>query len=223
MEHYYSEEPASELRIKKISQNINGVKFEFYTASGVFSKDIDMHLRLMKMKRREFKGYLPLMTPYIFNLASSPHLAARREDKNIRISKIRRSLERLSKDFDIVLIEGSGGLLVPLNRKRLLIDVIKELRLSVLLVAQNRLGAINHTLLSVEALKARGIKIIGLIFNNVSKDTDSIVLKDNPRIIKELAGIEVLGTLPCVNSKNILHKRFTPLGNKITNRLWKTG
>ncbi|MBI5124410.1 MAG: dethiobiotin synthase [Candidatus Omnitrophica bacterium] len=137
-------------------------------------------------------------TPYILKMAASPHLAARMEKKSIRISKIENSLKRLSRDFDIVIIEGSGGLLVPLNEKTLLIDIVKKLSLEVVLVAHNRLGAINHTLLSIEALKRRNIKIIGVIFNTVSKKEDNLVLKDNPRIIKKLTGVEVLGSLPYI-------------------------
>src|SRR5208337_537207 len=82
-------------------------------------------------------------------------------------SRLLRSLVYLSGHFDIVVVEGTGGLMVPVNRKRLLIDWVREFRLPVLLVAGNRLGAINHTLLSLEALESRKMQVLGVVFNNL--------------------------------------------------------
>lgn len=191
------------------------------TGRAEFSHDIDTHLRLMKMRRKDFKDHLPFMAPYIFDLAYSPHLAARLEKKKIDINKIRRSMDNLAKNFDIVIIEGTGGLLAPLNKKILLIDVIRRFRLPVLLVVENRLGAINHALMSIEALMRRGIKIIGLIFNNISKakDRESLVLKDNPLIVKALTNVRILGSLPFTHNTDCLYRRFAPLGNNIMARL----
>ena len=131
-------------------------------SAGAFT-DIDTHLEFMAKRRRDFCGHLRSMEPYIFKLAASPHLASGAEKKRIRLSRIRRCFNSLSANFDRVIVEGSGGLLVPLGKKALLIDVVKEMRLPVLLVAANRLGAINSTLLSIEALKSRRIKIVGVI------------------------------------------------------------
>ena len=125
---------------------------------------------------------------YSFKLAASPHLAARAEGKAVKIKKIRASLKRLSKKFDIVIVEGTGGLLVPLTEKKLFIDVVKELRLPVLLVAANRVGAINHTLLSLEALRARKMNVLGVVFNNIPGRGNRLVLKDNPEIVKKFIG-----------------------------------
>ena len=80
-----------------------------------------------------------------------------------------------------------------------MIDVVKELGLPVILVAPNRLGTINHTLLSIEALRARKIKVIGVIFNNISKGEKKIILKDNLEIIERLSGVKVLGELPWID------------------------
>lgn len=126
--------------------------------------------------------------PYSFKFASSPHLAARLEKRKIDIKKIKKSLETLSKRFDFVVIEGTGGLLVPLNERTLLIDVVKSLKLPVILVSANSLGAINHTLLSVEALEKRKIRLVGIIFNSVSRHTNKLISEDNPKIVKKFAG-----------------------------------
>ena len=77
---------------------------------------------------------------------------------------------------------------MPITAKKLFIDVVKELRLPVLLVSANRLGAINHTILSIEALRARKMKILGVVFNNISKNENALILKDNPEIVKKIIG-----------------------------------
>ena len=101
--------------------------------------------------------------PDTFRLTSplSPHAAAKIDNINIEISKI-----TLPQTQNTLIIEGIGGLLVPLNNKELLIDLIKELNAEVVLVIKNYLGSINHALLSLEALQRRNIKIKGLVFRS---------------------------------------------------------
>ncbi|OGS45572.1 MAG: dethiobiotin synthase [Elusimicrobia bacterium RIFOXYD2_FULL_34_15] len=165
------------------------------TGSNGLHTDVDVHLKFMGMKRENFKDYFSFMMPYVFKFASSPHLAASLEKKKININKIKKSLEILSEKFDIVIVEGTGGIMVPLKKKYLMIDIVKELNLPVLLVSANKLGTINHTILTVEALKKRNIKILGIIFNNMHNKDNPKILKDNPEIIKEVTGVKILGVL----------------------------
>jgi dethiobiotin synthetase len=88
-----------------------------------------------------------------------------------------------------LIIEGAGGLMVPLNNKFLMIDLIKKLSLPVILVSQNYLGSINHTLLSIHALKQYGIPIKGIVFNGI----EDIYSKE---FILDYAGIDLLGHIP---------------------------
>ena len=125
---------------------------------------------------------------YSFKLAASPHLAAKSEGKAIKITKIKTALKDLSEKADIVIVEGTGGLMVPLTEKTFLIDLVKELKIPVLLVAANRIGAINHTLLTIEALRIRKIKVLGVIFNSVSPKENRLVADDNPKIVKKFIG-----------------------------------
>lgn len=125
---------------------------------------------------------------FSFRLAASPHLAAAAEGRTISIKKIKDALKQAAQKHNIVIVEGTGGLLVPITTKKLFIDLVKELKLPVLLVAANRLGAINHTLLSIDALKARKIRVLGVVFNNLSKSENPLVLKDNPKIVKKFIG-----------------------------------
>lgn len=185
------------------------------TGCGDSCSDIDLHLRIMKRQRKEIKDYLPYLSCYTFGFASSPHLAAGLKKIRIKEDKIKKSFKYLSERFDFVIVEGAGGALVPFNKKKLIIDIAGKLALPVLIVAANRLGAINHTLLTIEAIKRRKMKIIGIIFNNQSKKVNKIILKDNPRIIKTLTGEEILGALPRLKDTALLYKRFIPAGKKV--------
>lgn len=102
----------------------------------------------------------------------SPHAAADIDGITINIDEVQLPITNNN-----LIVEGAGGLMVPLNDKDLIIDLIKKLNLEVVLVSQNYLGSINHTLLSVEVLKAKGIKIAGIIFNGEKNEaTESYIL-----------------------------------------------
>ena len=125
---------------------------------------------------------------YCFKKPVSPHLAAQLEDQTITLDKIKLPVE------SNLIIEGAGGLLVPLNEHQLMIDLIKHLKTSVILVARTTLGTINHTLLSLEALRARNIPILGLILNGPADRLGNI------KAIEHYGDIPVLATLPLLDN-----------------------
>lgn len=186
-------------------------------SDSLLSSDIGMHFKISRRALNQVKEYLPLILPNLFKTPASPHLASRLENKKIDSEKIKKSFRSLSKMFDFVIVEGAGGALVPINKDKLLIDIVKELKLPVLIVAGNKLGAINHTLLTIESLNARKIKILGLVFNNLWKQ-NSLILKDNPRIVKALTGCNILGSLAQGPNYEKIFKNFIPIGNKILKR-----
>jgi dethiobiotin synthetase len=98
---------------------------------------------------------------YTLKQHMSPHAAAELENVKISLSEINLP----QSDNDTLIIEGAGGLMVPLNDKEFIIDLIQKFDCEVVLVIQNYLGSINHTLLSIDALKHRGIKLLGLVIN----------------------------------------------------------
>jgi len=189
------------------------------TGSKGFPADIDMHLSLMGKRRKDIKEYAPYVCSYNLRSPSSPHLAAGLERKRIDLKRIKEGYRFLSKRFDFIIVEGVGGALVPYSSKGLVIEVAGELKLPALIVADNRLGAINHTVLTVEALRKRDMDITGVVFNNISKIRDSVILKNNPDIIRALTGENILGVLPHFNDKNKLHKAFEPIGKRIAKEL----
>ena len=191
------------------------------TGCGSFSSsDIKAHFKIMGCDKSLIKEYLGYAIPYMFRKACSPHLASKLEGKKIDINKIKKSFRFLSKEFDFVIVEGTGGVSVPFSKKRLLIDIVRELHLPVLLVAGNKLGAINHTLLTIEALRARKIKLLGLVFNNTKKE-EKYILEDNPRIIKALTKERVFGILPHQASSQKLYGKFIPIAQRIASTIRK--
>ena len=106
--------------------------------------------------------------PFVFPVPSSPHLAAELAGGLFDASILKAATQRLEKEFDIVLLEGVGGLFVPLTRELLLVDYLAEMHYPTIVVTSSRLGSINHTLLTFEALIARNIPIVGVVYNRFS-------------------------------------------------------
>jgi len=179
------------------------------------SRDIKNHLRVMGIKKSAIKDYIPCISPYTFEFAASPHLAAAVEKRTINADRIKNCYEFLLKYFDCVVAEGVGGALVPFNKNDFVIDIACSLSMPVVIVVDNRLGAINQTLLTIEAVKNRGMKIIGIIFTNRNKKTNETVLKDNPKIITKIGKEKLLGVLPYQKDINLLYKAFIPIGDRI--------
>jgi dethiobiotin synthetase len=149
-------------------------------------EDIIEHRRLMGLPLLEVDRS-GLTCPYIFSYPSSPHLAARLEGREIDVMTIRRATYNLQRRFDIVLLEGAGGLLVPLTDDLLFADYIRDAGYPLLLVTQPRLGSINHTLLSIEACLKRGIPLKAVIFNRFG-DPGGPIADDTREVIRRFLG-----------------------------------
>ncbi len=118
---------------------------------------------------------------YRFDAYVAPHAAASAEGKSIDFVQI-----NLPKTDNTLIIEGAGGLLVPINDKYFMADLIKKLDAETILVSQNYLGNINHTLLSCEAMRSRGIKVLGIIFTGTENTSSENIILAN-------AGYPLLG------------------------------
>ena len=141
--------------------------------SGI-SEDILLHRKLMGIEPLQVDKE-KLTCPYVFDYPASPHLSAELEDGDIRIDLIYSVSENLSEKYEIVLLEGAGGLMVPITRDILTIDYIAEFNLPVILVTSGRLGSINHTLLSLEACRYRSIVVDKVIYNCFSEEEDGLI------------------------------------------------
>lgn len=134
---------------------------------------------------------------YYWKEAVSPHLAAKRKNQKIDIDKIKYDFSLINKKYDYLLIEGAGGITCPLiiekDEKYLLKDLIWELGLSVIIVADAGLGTINSTLLTIDYAKSNGIEIEGIILNNY--ESDNFMHWDNLEQIEALTGVNVVATI----------------------------
>ena len=135
-------------------------------------------------------GYLPedkegLTMPEIFSYPCSPHLAAHIDNRPIDFGKIERATRELARRYDIVLVEGAGGLMVPLTEEYLTIDYIAEKNYPLIFVTSGKLGSINHTLLSLEAVKHRGITLDTVLYNLYPTVEDTTIQNDTMQYIRD--------------------------------------
>jgi len=118
----------------------------------------------------------------------SPHLSARLDGIEIKMTEM-----QLPKTGNHLVVEGAGGLMVPLNENKLILDLVKQLQAKTIVVSQNYLGSINHTLLTLEVLKYHGIPVEGLIFNG-SPNIES------ESYIKQYSNIRIIGKIPSLTT-----------------------
>ena len=133
------------------------------------SEDIDLHRQIM---------------PEIFSYPASPHLASQLDNRPIDFDKIKRATEELSERYDSVLLEGAGGLMVPLTTELLTIDYIVQEKYPLIFVTSGKLGSINHTLLSLEAIQKRGIVLDTVLYNLYPTVEDKTIQNDTMEFIR---------------------------------------
>lgn len=144
---------------------------------------------------------MPLCFQYGFEPACSPHLAAAICGQSIETAGIADKLRTLAARHKTLLVEGAGGLLVPLNQRENLLDLVRLLDLPVIIVANNVLGVINHTLLTIRCLRGEGLTVAGVVINHTSPDSlrDSYLREDNISAISNFGKVDILAILPYVN------------------------
>ena len=111
---------------------------------------------------------------YLLKMPASPHLSARAEKKEITIMEI---IDHLPNTKNQLIIEGAGGLMVPLNKNELMLDLIKKLNAKVIVVSKNELGSINHSLLTAAVLKKEKIDVAGWVFNEEYKNYENDIAR----------------------------------------------
>ena len=147
------------------------------------SVDIDVHRRIMGIPLLE-EDKDGTTCPVVFSYPASPHLAAAIDGVPIDFAAIEQATERLSRDYDLLLIEGAGGLQVPLTEEYATIDYIRDKGYPVLLTTSGKLGSINHTLLSIEACRNRGISVAALLYNEYFAETDTVIDRDTKAFLQ---------------------------------------
>jgi dethiobiotin synthetase len=138
---------------------------------------------------------LERIVPYRFAAPLAPAEAARQAGATIGIDRIFQTFDALAGRYDLILVESAGGLLVPINDNFLFADLLPSFVLPVLLVAPNRLGTLNHTLLSLEALRTRKVPVLGVALNQLSPEPDSSAAT-NAATIRQHGRIESVVEIP---------------------------
>ena len=136
------------------------------------------------------------LCPYRFPLPASPHLAAMQDHTHIHIDALMSHVKWLISRHDVLLVEGAGGVLVPLNETELMLDFMKRLAWPVLVAARPGLGTINHTLLTLRVLRDAGLTVAGVVFVSTGPESDALIEEDNIRIIEKFGSVPVLGRIP---------------------------
>lgn len=152
------------------------------TGNSDMSEDIEVHRRIMGV------GLLPedldhTTAPEIFSYPCSPDLASRIDGREIDFFAIKAATRCLEEKYDVVLIEGAGGIMVPLQDDYLTIDYIRDNDIPVVVVTNGQLGSINHTLLTLEAVKNAGLELAEVIYNP-HFDKDDIICADTKAYLK---------------------------------------
>ncbi len=140
---------------------------------------------------------LPLSAVCLYSLAAplSPHLAARAEGIVIEPDRIRSAIEGAAEVSDLVLVEGAGGITVEIRDGYSFADLARDLRLPVLVVAENRLGVLNHLRLTVHFLRSGGLSLFGVVLNDRTRDL-SPAREQNEAEVRRIAGDRYLGRVP---------------------------
>ena len=142
---------------------------------------------LSALELTNHKVEVNLHSPYRYEPACSPHLAAQLSGQEINIDVITAAYNELcdKTQTDIMIVEGAGGLLVPINSKEYIVDVIKALNIPAVLVTTPGLGTLNHTFMSLNILKQYDISVIGVVINNAQNTERDFIYEDNVKRIRE--------------------------------------
>ena len=139
-------------------------------------------------------GAIPLndVNPVWLRTPAAPYTAAMIENRAIDLALIRETFTRLRAEHASLIVEGVGGWLVPIARDYFISDLAAEFALPVAVVVANKLGALNHALLTIESIRERGLECAGVIMNHVTSAADDIAAITNRGVLEDILGVPVL-------------------------------
>lgn len=183
----------SALIVKKLKDN--NIDAGYYKVALSGSRNItDSDAWVLKEKAGLSDSYNEMVS-YTYKHSYSPHLAAQIEGNPPDMKVIKSDYENISKKHDYIVVEGSGGIICPIrydeDNKIFLEDIIKELNIPSIIIADSGLGTINSTVLTIEYMRSRNLKINGIILNRFK--TSDTMHKDNKKMIENITGIKIIG------------------------------
>lgn len=167
-----------------------------HTAEGLRNEDA---LRLMQQASVELP--YELVNPYAFEQPVAPHIAAAEAGTSMQIQPLLDAYRQIATQADMVVVEGAGGWLVPVNQTQTMADVAIALQLPVILVVAIRLGCLNHALLSMQSISQSGLKCAGWIANHLSEPDD--IARQNIQTLQQRLGVPLLDVVQFATSGDI--------------------
>lgn len=162
-------------------------------AAGCDAEEQNDDVRQLRAAGNVAVGYGQI-NPYCFQPAIAPHIAAQRAGVIIQFARIKESYQELAAQTDVVIVEGVGGFIVPLNAQQDSADLVRELNLPVILVVGMRLGCLNHALLTVEAITSRGLMLAGWVANLIEPGMP--MCEENIAALQQRIATPLLGVVP---------------------------
>jgi dethiobiotin synthetase len=186
-----------------------GVMKPFATAERIFSYKYKSEDSALLARAAKIRDPDEEINPFFYSIPTAPFVAAKiTKEKAVNLSVAKRRYYKLASKHDFMIVEGIGGIMVPLTKKKSVADFIRLLNLSTIIVATSRIGTINHILLTVKACRDYGLDLLGIIINSMTSKP-SIVEKKIVQIIQELSGVPVLCIIPYSRELNIINVGFT--------------
>jgi dethiobiotin synthetase len=173
----------------------------FATSSNVYSSKFKSRDTEMLAKAANIGEPDKILNPIFFPIAASPLMAADILNTAVDLKTVTKKFSFLKKKYDFTIVEGIGGIMVPITTKVSLQDIIRKMNLPIIIVSSPVLGSINRTILTINACKEIKIPIIGVIFNQMPKHPD-IVESLTPKYIEKITGIETLSVIPLMDECN---------------------
>ncbi len=197
------------------SEKIDAVGFKPVASGAVNGRweDADfLHTASEKCEPLEALCPLRLLRPL------APTLAARHEHRSVNLDLARNALSDLRSRHSTVIVEGVGGLLVPLDERTLVLDFVKELRFPVLVVCRAALGTMNHTLLTLRELERAGLALAGIVMNT-TRPEDAAVAEETRGEIERIAGVKIGAVLPYLGALTDPEQRWNAAGAELARQI----
>jgi dethiobiotin synthetase len=151
---------------------------------------------------------IDLITPIRFENPLAPITASEIEGREIDLDKIHIAYSELSRKYDVIIVEGIGGLLVPIKRDYFVLDLARDFGLPIIVVSRPGLGTLNHTLLTVNYAIKEGLDVAGIIINYSQPPEGTLAENTNPEVIKQISPVPLIGIFPYLEdlSSNTIEK-----------------
>ena len=167
--------------------------------SGVRREDSKSDAYLLKTFSQD-TAPLEEINPFQFDEPLAPYVAALRQSSSVTMEEIMEKWKIIKNKRDFYLVEGAGGLAVPLGAHYLVADLAKAIGFPLLIVARPNLGTVNHTLLTISYARQKGLDVLGVVINGLDEERNGVAEQTNPGLIQEFTDVPVLGIIPKVKS-----------------------